>query len=160
MEDSILVSGSIIKWKAKEYLSGLMVVNMRASTKTTRKRAEVFSSGKLHLRYRTFWRWLIFGEIIGLTEENTTGNGWMENNTEEELILPSMARQRREHGVKESALSGFREYFTSLDGSLKPHQITTTLFAEEKYGVKNAHSQTFWRNLLSETLSPLQCELF
>ena len=67
----------------------------------------------------------------------------MENNTEEELILPSMARPRREHGVKESALSGFREYFTNLDGSLKPHQITTTLFAEEKYGVNNAHSQTF-----------------
>ena len=60
--------GATTKWKAQASFNGQMVVSMRATTSTTRKRATVHSIGKLHLRHykQTATAQSIIGVIIVL----------------------------------------------------------------------------------------------
>jgi hypothetical protein len=80
------VSGAIIKCMESVFLHGLMAVDMKECTMTTKKKAEVFSHGQINA--------------------NTTDSGKMENNTDLVYTILLVVMLRKADGPTVNVLNG------------------------------------------------------
>src|SRR5580700_2947116 len=86
MVENLRVTGGITKWKAEEYLLGLITENMKVNILMTRKKdMEYFS---------------------GLMEGDMMEHGKMENSMEKENIPQHLVKQKEDNGPKEKELLG------------------------------------------------------
>jgi len=75
IEGNMLGIGFAIKWTAKVYLFGLMIVNIMGSIKMIKKKVLAFSNGNI-VKVK------FFSKKLGVTVEDIKENGRTENNTE------------------------------------------------------------------------------